>query len=217
MRWHTVLFDLDGTLTDPEEGICGSVMYALQKAGKPVGPLESYHRYIGPPLLRSFEVFDSATPEEAQTLLGYYRERFSTVGLFENKVYPGIPELLRELKAAGARVAVATGKPTVYSRQILEHFGLTPYIDFISGISLTSEPLDKCQTILKALFELGAKDKSDCVMVGDRSHDAVGAKMGGVDFIGVLYGYGSRDELEAEGTSVVAASVAELQRILLAD
>ncbi len=215
MRWTTVLFDLDGTLTDPEIGICRSVMYALEKAGMPVGPLESYHRYIGPPLLRSFEVFDGATPEEAQTLLGYYRERFSTIGLFENEVYPGIPELLRELKARDARVAVATGKPTVYSRQILEHFGLLPYIDFISGISLTSEPLDKCQTILKALYELGVTKKNDCVMVGDRSHDAIGAKMGGVDFIGVLYGYGDRAELESEGAGSFAASVDELRSILL--
>ena len=89
-----------------------------------MGPLEHYHKWIGPPLLRSFEVYANATPEEAQTLLGYYRERFSSVGLFENEVYPGIPELLRDLKEHGARLAVATGKPTVFSRQILEHFGL---------------------------------------------------------------------------------------------
>ena len=124
MKYSTVLFDLDGTLTDPVQGICGSVRYALEKAGRPVGPIESYHKYIGPPLLRSFEVYANATPEEAQELLGYYRERFSTVGLFENEVYPGIPELLRDLKASGVRIAVATGKPTVFSEQILEHFGL---------------------------------------------------------------------------------------------
>ena len=99
MKYSTVLFDLDGTLTDPVQGICGSVRYALQKAGRPVGPIESYHKYIGPPLLRSFEVYANATPEEAQELLGYYRERFSTVGLFENVVYPGIPELLRPASA----------------------------------------------------------------------------------------------------------------------
>ena len=97
MRWTTALFDLDGTLTDPEKGICRSVMYALEKAGMPVGALESYHRYIGPPLLHSFQTYEGVTPEEAQTLLGYYRERFSVVGLYENEVYPGIPELLRDL------------------------------------------------------------------------------------------------------------------------
>ena len=137
MKYSTVLFDLDGTLTDPVQGICGSVRYALQKAGRPVGPIESYHKYIGPPLLRSFEVYANATPEEAQELLGYYRERFSTVGLFENEVYPGIPELLRDLKASGVRIAVATGKPTVFSEQILEHFGLRQYIDVVSGTRCT--------------------------------------------------------------------------------
>ncbi len=138
MRWHTILFDLDGTLTDPAQGICGSVMYALEKAGRPVGSMESYHKYIGPPLLRSFEVYNGATPEEAQELLKFYRERFSTVGLYENEIYPGIPELLRELKEHGARIAVATGKPTVFSERILDHFGLLPYIDIVSGISLSS-------------------------------------------------------------------------------
>jgi len=215
MRWHTILFDLDGTLTDPAEGICGSVMYALEKAGRPVGPPESYHKYIGPPLLRSFEVYDNATPEESLTLLGYYRERFSAVGLFENKVYPGISELLKELKRRGARIAVATGKPTVYSRRILEHFELLSFIDCVSGISLSNEPQDKCQTILHALFEMGVEDKKDCVMVGDRSHDAVGAKMGGIDFIGVLYGYGSREELECEGAQILAEDVPDLREILL--
>ena len=155
MKYSTVLFDLDGTLTDPVQGICGSVRYALEKAGRPVGPIESYHKYIGPPLLRSFEVYANATPEEAQELLGYYRERFSTVGLFENEVYPGIPELLRDLKASGVRIAVATGKPTVFSEQILEHFGLRQYIDVVSGIPLDREPPDKCEVILHALYEMG--------------------------------------------------------------
>ncbi len=217
MRYSTILFDLDGTLTDPVLGICRSIQYALGKAGRPVGPLEHYHKWIGPPLLRSFEVYANATPEEAQEMLRFYRERFSSVGLFENEVYPGIPALLSALKDRGARLAVATGKPTIYSRQILEHFDLMQYMDVVSGISLDKEPLDKCQVILHALHTLGETDKSRCVMVGDRAHDAIGAKMGGVDFIGVLYGYGSRDELEAEGADVIASDVAELRRILLSD
>lgn len=215
MKYSTILFDLDGTLTDPEKGICGCVQYAMQKTGRPVEPIERYHRYIGPPLLRSFEVYANATPEEAQELLGHYRERFSTVGLFENEVYPGIPELLRDLKAAGAAIAVATGKPTVYSEQILEHFALRQYIDVVSGISLDREPLDKCEVIQHALYSLGVSDRSGCVMVGDRSHDAIGAKMAHVDFIGVLYGYGSREELEAEEAPVIADSVAALRSILM--
>ena len=184
MKYSTVLFDLDGTLTDPVQGICGSVRYALEKAGRPVGPIESYHKYIGPPLLRSFEVYANATPEEAQELLGYYR------------------------------IAVATGKPTVFSEQILEHFGLRQYIDVVSGIPLDREPPDKCEVILHALYEMGISDRSGCVMVGDRSHDAIGAKMARIDFIGVLYGYGSREELEAEGTDAIADSVAALRSLL---
>lgn len=215
MKYSTILFDLDGTLTDPEQGICGSVRYALEKAGKPVGPIESYHKYIGPPLLRSFEVYANATPEEAKQLLGFYRERFSTVGLFENEVYSGIPELLHDLKATGTRLAVATGKPTVFSEQILEHFGLLQYFDIVSGIPLDREPPDKCEVILHALYEMGISDRTACVMVGDRSHDAIGAKMARIDFIGVLYGYGSREELEVEGSGILAESVAALRSLLL--
>ena len=217
MRYSTILFDLDGTLTDPVLGICRSVQYALGKAGKPVGPLEHYHKWIGPPLLRSFEVYANATPEEAQELLRFYRERFSSVGLFENEVYPGIPELLRELKDRGARMAVATGKPTVFASQILEHFGILDRFEYVSGISLDREPLDKCENILRALYKLGITDKSGCVIVGDRSQDVVGAKMCGIDSIGVLYGYGSREELEAEGPTMLADSVADLRRVLLQD
>ena len=193
MKYTTILFDLDGTLTDPEQGICGSVRYALEKAGKPVGPIESYHKYIGPPLLRSFEVYANATPEEDKQLLDFYRERFST----------------------GTRLAVATGKPTVFSEQILEHFGLLQYFDIVSGIPLDREPPDKCEVILHALYEMGISDRTGCVMVGDRSHDAIGAKMARIDFIGVLYGYGSREELEVEGSGILAESVAALRSLLL--
>ena len=193
MKYSTVLFDLDGTLTDPVQGICGSVRYALEKAGRSVGPIESYHKYIGPPLLRSFEAHNC----------------------IKTRPYPGIPELLRDLKASGVRLAVATGKPTVFSEQILEHFELRQYFDIVSGIPLNREPPDKCEVILHALYEMGISDRSGCVMVGDRSHDAIGAKMAQIDFIGVLYGYGSREELEAEGADTIAASVDSLRALLL--
>ena len=130
-------------------------------------------------------------------------------------MYPGIPELLRDLKASGVRLAVATGKPTVFSEQILEHFELRQYFDIVSGIPLNREPPDKCEVILHALYEMGISDRSGCVMVGDRSHDAIGAKMAQIDFIGVLYGYGSREELEAEGADTIAASVDSLRALLL--
>ena len=216
MHYRTFLFDLDGTLTDPAEGICQSVIYALQSTGRKTGPIEKYHKYIGPPLIRSFEVYENASPEEAIELLRFYRERFSKVGLFENIPYPGMVELLRDLKAAGAKVAVATGKPTVYATQILEHFGMLPYVDFVSGIPLGNEDREKCECIQHALYTLHETDRDACVMIGDRSHDAVGAKMAHIDFIGVLYGYGSREELEAEGDYALAESVDALRALLFA-
>ncbi len=216
MKYTHLFFDLDGTLTDPAEGICGSIQYALEKGGYPVGPKEKYFPWIGPPLQRSFEVYMNAGPEEAKRLVKFYRERFSTEGLFENEVYPGIPELLRDLKAAGARIVVATGKPTVYSIRILDRFELLPYIDFVSGISLDKEPLDKCGVIAAGMRQLGKCDRASCVMVGDRDHDVLGAKMCGMDSIGVLYGYGSREELEVAAPTALAESVDELRALLLA-
>ena len=139
------------------------------------------------------------------------RQQYLVLGMPSTE---GIPELLRDLKASGVRIAVATGKPTVFSEQILEHFGLRQYIDVVSGIPLDREPPDKCEVILHALYEMGISGRSGCVMVGDRSHDAIGAKMARIGFIGVLYGYGSREELEAEGTDAIADSVAALRSLL---
>lgn len=215
MDAKVILFDLDGTLTDPAEGICRSVVYALEKENLPVQPMESYHRYIGPPLLWSFAEYDHASPEQAKRLMEHYRVRYDECGKFENKVYPGIPELLRDLKAAGKRVGVATGKPTYFSRQILDHFGLAPYLDVISGIPMSNEPLNKQQVISYAMEKLGAADGRGCVMIGDRRHDGEGARLCAIPFIGVLYGYGSRDELEKEHPSALAATVAELRELLL--
>ena len=141
-----------------------------------------------------------------------YYEKHTQV---KTQPYDGIPELLHDLKATGTRLAVATGKPTVFSEQILEHFGLLQYFDIVSGIPLDREPPDKCEVILHALYEMGISDRTGCVMVGDRSHDAIGAKMARIDFIGVLYGYGSREELEVEGSGILAESVAALRSLLL--
>ena len=214
MRYSNFFFDLDGTLTDPAIGICESVRYALSRGGYEPGPIEDYYSFIGPPLLLSFQNALGVSAEEAERLLGLYRERFSTIGLFENKVYPGIPELLAELKAQGARLVVATGKPSVYSERILEHFDLRRYFDFVSGISLTDEPLDKRGVIEAGCNYLGISDKSGCVMIGDRSHDADGARMAGMDCICVLYGYGSRAECEQALPTNIVETVEELRNCL---
>jgi len=212
---RVIIFDLDGTLTDPEEGICESVRYALTKGGYPVGSREQYHPWIGPPLLRSFIEYAGVDEAEALRLLGFYRERFSTVGLFENRVYPGIPELLRELKAAGNRLMVATGKPAVFSERILEHFGLLAYFDTVSGISLSETPMDKQGVITAGLLRMGVTDRTDCVMVGDLDQDVEGARLCGLPCIYVLYGYGSREEALRCGAAQIAESVSELRAILM--
>ena len=215
MKYSTVLFDLDGTLTDPVQGICGSVRYALEKAGRPVGPIENYHKYIGPPLLRSFEVYANATPEEAQELLGYYRERFSTVGLFENEVYPGMPELLDRLCQAGKTMMVATSKPEVFARKILDHFQLAAYFSFVGGATLDGVRSTKEEVINYVLKTNEVVSLSEVIMVGDRKFDILGAKHAGVSSVGCVYGYGSREELETAGADYVVDSIGELQNLLL--
>ena len=216
MKHDVILFDLDGTLTDPALGICSCVQYALKKYGMEAGPLSDYFSWIGPPLAWSFETKAGVPREDAMKLVGFYRERFSEIGLFENEVYPGIPEMLEALKARGARMAVATGKPTVYSTLNLEKFGLLPYFECVSGSSLTDHSPSKHQIISHALKEMGIEDPTRCIMVGDRVHDAEGAASVGTDFVGVLYGYGSREELENAGAKDILSTVEQLHTFLLA-
>jgi len=216
MKHDIILFDLDGTLTDPALGICSCVQYALEKYGITPGPLTEYQSWIGPPLAWSFETKAGIPHEDAMKLVGYYRERFSEIGLFENEVYPGIPEMLQALKDQGARMAVATGKPTVFSERILDKFGLAPYFECVSGSSLSDHSPSKHNIMLHALEQMGVADFSRCIMVGDRLHDAEGAASVGTAFVGVLYGYGSREELENAGANNIVSSVEQLKSFLLA-
>ncbi len=216
MRFQHILFDLDGTLTDPAEGICASVIYALRRAGRPAGPPEEYYKFIGPPLLESFSRFCEADDDEARTLLKYYRERFSVIGLYENRVYPGIPELLKELKDAGAELMVATSKPEVYCQRILDRFGLAEYFDFIAGSELDGTRVAKVDVIAYALEQCGlTNDLGYCLMVGDREYDVLGARSNGIACAGVLYGYGSREELQKAGAAFIAETVDDLHAFLL--
>jgi len=214
MRWDYLFFELVGTLTDPAEGICGCIRYALEKDGRDVGPLESYFPWIGPPLEYSFREFAGASEEDTPRLVSYYRERFSTTGLFENKVYPGIPEMLATLRAAGAHMAIATGKPTVFTERILEHFDLRQYFDCIFGITLGVKPESKAEVIARGMEQMGVHDLSRAVMIGDRKHDIAGARERGIESIGVLYGYGSREELNRAGANHIVESVCDLQKLL---
>lgn len=207
-----ILFDLDGTLTDPAPGITGSVRYALEKLGAPVPPQEVLCRFIGPPLLESFSTYCGFSAQQSRAAIEYYREYFAQRGLFENRVYDGISQLLRALTDAKRRLFIATGKPEVFARQIAAHFGFDSYFEDIAGIPLDGEHLSKSLVIARVVGSYGL-DPLATVMVGDRSYDAVGAAENGIDCVGVLYGYGTREEFPT-GTPL-CGSVAELVRYLL--
>lgn len=215
-NYRAVLFDLDGTLTDPVEGITRSIQYALEKLGKPVPSQAVLHSWIGPDLAGSFMTYfqtqDKALGRQAVAI---FRERFGTIGLFENKVYPGIPELLAALRAAGCKLILATGKPTAYAEKILTHFELSPYFTLVGGAFFDGRLTDKRELLETLLPQLSAEEQAACVMVGDREHDVYGAKAHGIPSIAVTYGYGSAEELVACEPTFTASSVAELRTLLL--
>ena len=208
-----MIFDLDGTLTESEPGIIGSVRYALEKMGRePLSP-EALRRFIGPPLMESFMDIAGMTEEDAARAVEIYRERFSVLGWKENSVYPGIASLLRSLKAAGAYVALATGKPGVFAMKILQHFGLAPFVDRVAAVTLDDHHADKALLVRRAL----RKYYERACMVGDRAGDIEGALANGIDGIGALYGYGTREELEGAGAAYIAETPAALAAYLLGD
>jgi len=213
--YTSVLFDLDGTLTDPHVGIVESVRFALAKCGQPVPPARTLNWVIGPPLRESFEKL-VATADEAllQQLLDSYRERFAPIGLFENEVYPGIKELLTTLQQHHIDCYVATSKAHVFAKQILTHFDLLPHFKGVYGAELDGRRSKKAEVVAQALAEndLAA---STCIMIGDREHDIYGAKANNLASIGVLYGFGTADELTAAGATYIVATPAELARLLL--
>lgn len=209
-----ILFDLDGTLTDPMVGITSSVQYALSKFGIEVKYLKELTPFIGPPLKESFQKYFGMSPQEANQAVEYYREYFSPTGIFENEVYDGILEMLEELTAAGFELYLATSKPEVYAKRILEHFGLADYFSYVVGSELDGTRIQKKDVITHLLWECGISAQ-DAIMVGDRRHDVEGARACGVHSVGVLYGYGSEDELKKAGASHVVATVKELKEYLL--
>lgn len=210
-----ILFDLDGTLTDPKEGITRSFQYALEKLGYREDDLEELTKVIGPPLWDSFQDFYGMTWEQANQGVQFYRERYRKQGLFENKLIPGIPELLIDLKLAGKKLAVATSKPTVYSITILEHFGIDQPFDEIIGSNLDGTRINKDE-IIRHVLSLFDVTPDQAVMIGDRKHDILGAKANQMESIGVLFGYGSTEEFQQSGADRIVATVDELRQLLLA-
>lgn len=209
-----ILFDLDGTLTDPMEGITKSVQYALRAFGIHVEDRTQLCRFIGPPLAESFRNFYGLDERQAEEAIVKYREYFTPTGIFENEVYEGVSEMLARLKADGKILILATSKPTRYAEMILEHFGLARYFSFVSGSNFDGTRVKKAEVIQFALEENGIEDLEAAVMVGDREHDVIGAKSVGMECIGVLYGYGDEKEMEDAKADYVAETVDKLENLL---
>ncbi len=210
-----ILLDLDGTITDPKIGITKSVQYALKSKGILIEDLDSLCRHIGPPLKTSFMEFYGFSEREAEELVEKYREYFKDTGIYENEVFEGMDELLRKLQAEGKRLITATSKPEVFAKRILEYFHLDQYFDDICGATLDSSRISKEDVIRYALEKNRIQDLSEVVMVGDREHDIIGARKVGIASLGVLFGYGSRQELEQAGATRLALTVAEVYDIII--
>lgn len=215
MEKQYILFDLDGTLTDSMEGITKSVQYALRAFGIEVEDHRELSFFVGPPLKESFQKNYHFTDEEAEEAVRLYREYYRPKGIFENTVYEGIPEMLEHLCDAGKTLLVATSKPTDFAEQILEHFDLDQYFDFVAGATMDQGRTKKADVIAYLLEEYQLVDTSELIMVGDRSHDVLGAKELGIPSVGVLYGYGSKQELKEAGADYIVRTVAELEELLL--
>lgn len=212
--YQTIFFDLDGTLTDSAPGITNSVAHALKKWKIEVEDHRALNVFVGPPLAESFARYFDFTPEQCRDGIRYYREYYVNKGLFENSVYPGIEDMLRELKNAGKRLIVATSKPEEMAVRILEHFQLTDCFERIAGASMDEKRVEKADVLRYVIEDLGQVDLTKAVMVGDRENDVRGARENGLPCIGVLYGYGSREELTEAGAAKIADTVEELKKML---
>ena len=213
-----ILFDLDGTISDPKQGICGCVQYALRSFGIEEPDLDRLEPFIGPPLAESFMKYYNFTAEQAQEAVEKYRERFSVTGKYENVLYPGMGALLHDLKASGATLAIASSKPTVYVEDILVHFGIREYFDIVVGSELDGRRVHKEEVVAEVLSQLAARGESDpdkMVMIGDRSFDVEGAKAIGAHCIAVSYGYAQPGELENAGAEIIVRDVEGLRSVLL--
>ena len=214
-RYTHLLFDLDGTLTNPKEGITKCVQHALRHFGIIESDLEKLTPFIGPPLLTSFMEFYGLSEEQAREAITVYRERFSTVGLFENSVLEGIPEMLEMLKSRGSVLAVASSKPEPFVLQNLEHFGLLSYFSVVTGATMDETRTEKKDVIEETLRRFGPGiDRRKVLMIGDRRHDIEGAKLCRLDSLGIYTGFAEPGELEKAGATYVCHSVGEMKELL---
>ena len=212
--FDTVLFDLDGTLTDPGEGITKSVEYALKKFDIITQDRRELYKFIGPPLKDSFMKYYGFSEEKAEQAIAYYREYFRDIGIFENEVYGGVENMLRSLHADGKRLVLATSKPEEFAIRILDHFGLKKYFAVTAGASMDSSRSKKGDVIAYAISLCENFNKDTAVMIGDREHDIIGAKENGLKSIGVLYGYGDENELKTAGADYIASTTEDILNLI---
>ena len=213
--WDVILFDLDGTVTDPKEGITKCAAFALSHFGIQVEDPDTLTFFIGPPLCDTFQGTYGLSEAHSLEALAIYRQRYSTVGWAENIPYSDIESCLAQLKAAGKTLMIATSKAEPYSVQILEHFGLAKYFSIICGTPLDDPKQTKADVIRMALEKGNVTDLSRAVMVGDRKHDVLGAHEVGLKAVGVLYGYGDRKEHEENHADYIVENIAQLTKLLL--
>lgn len=213
-NYKVVLFDLDGTISDPKIGITKSVQYALQKAGVMVNDLDELEPFIGPPLQVSFQEIYGFNDTQITQAIRDYRERFTERGMFENKLYEDIPALLAQLKQQGYILTIATSKPTVFAEQIIKYFQLESYFDLVVGSHLDGSRSAKGEIIAEVLQQLDSYPKDQFIMIGDRKYDLIGARENQIDAIGVTYGFGSLEELKNEEPTYIVDHVNDLLKYL---
>lgn len=214
MKYTNILFDLDGTLTDPKEGIINSVKFALAKMGVNESEIGDLMKFIGPPLHVSFRDFCGFNEENSELAVQYFREYFTDKGINENRIFPGVVELLESLKRRNLKLFIATSKPTVHANTVLDNFVITKYFQYVKGSNLNGTESGKPE-IISHIIEKFKLEKDETVMIGDRFYDIVGAKENGIDSIGVTFGYGGETELKEVGATYICKSVKEIKSLII--
>lgn len=209
-----ILFDLDGTITDSKEGILTAVKYAMDAYGIKEEDEERLNMFIGPPLIDAFTTYDGVDEEQGQKLVSKYREFYKDKGIYMFRVYDGVPEMIKKIKKAGKKVYLATAKPIVFAERIIEKIGITEYFDGLYGASMDASR-NKKEQVIAYVIEKEQLEKEKILMVGDRDNDVEGANINGIDVLGVLYGYGTKKELEEAGCKNFAKTVKETETIIL--
>ena len=214
-NYEVIFFDLDGTLTASGPGIKNGVKYALHSVGMEEDREEALQSFIGPPLIQRFMELYGFDEPKARELATTYRIYYSEKGVYENSVFDGVPEMLMRLRKAGKKLVVTTSKPYQYADLVMDYFDLGQYFDFVASANVEEGRSTKSQVLDHAFATLQIEDRSTVILVGDRMYDAIGARDFGIDCMGVLYGYGSREELEAEGVQYIAETVPQIADLLL--